>query len=445
MKKVITYGSFDLFHEGHHRLLKRAKELGDYLIVGITTEHFDESRGKLNVVDSFMTRYTNVEKSGFADEIIIEDHAGQKVEDIIKYEVDIFAVGSDWRGKFDHLSDFAQVIYLERTRNISSTMLRTQKFQILRIGIIGTGRIAHRFFDETKYVSGIAANHVYNPNFASAERFAQEHVLTAAKTQEEFYQDIDAVYIASPHETHFSYIMESLRQGKHVMCEKPMTLSGKEAAEAHKLAEEMGLVLMEGIKIAYAPGFIQLLGVVRSGLIGNVRDVEATFTKLVGKDLREMQDTQFGGSFTELSSYTLLPIIKLFGGQYQDLRFSSIKDENGIDIYTKAYFTYPNGFACAKTGLGVKSEGQLLISGTKGYILAKSPWWLMQEFQVCFEDTSQNQTYKTQFLGSGLRYELSDFVAKVNGYKKTAERLDPQETVEIAQVIGAFLEQDERG
>ena len=80
MKKVITYGSFDLFHEGHYNLLKRAKALGDYLIVGVTTEQYDESRGKLNIVDSLDKRIENVRQTGFADEIIVEDHPGQKVE-----------------------------------------------------------------------------------------------------------------------------------------------------------------------------------------------------------------------------------------------------------------------------------------------------------------------------------------------------------------------------
>ena len=95
MKKVITYGTFDLFHQGHYNLLKRAKELGDYLIVGVTTEHFDESRGKVNVVDSVLERVENVRKTGFADEIILEDHIGQKIEDIQKYQIDIFTVGWD--------------------------------------------------------------------------------------------------------------------------------------------------------------------------------------------------------------------------------------------------------------------------------------------------------------------------------------------------------------
>ena len=142
MTKVITYGTFDLFHEGHYKLLKRAKALGDYLIVGVTTEEYDQTRGKLNVVDSLVTRIENVKKSGFADEVIIESSPGQKLLDVQKYHIDIFTVGSDWVGTFDYLSDYCKVVYLERTKNISSTMLRAQKKHIQRIGVIGTGRIA---------------------------------------------------------------------------------------------------------------------------------------------------------------------------------------------------------------------------------------------------------------------------------------------------------------
>ena len=148
MKKVITYGTFDLFHEGHYNLLKKAKKLGDYLIVGVTTEHFDEARGKVNVVDSIIERIDNVRKTGFADMIIVEDHEGQKIEDIQKYDVDIFTVGSDWVGTFDYLEAFCKVIYLDRTPGISSTFLRSNKHSIVRIGIVGTGRMAPRFLAE---------------------------------------------------------------------------------------------------------------------------------------------------------------------------------------------------------------------------------------------------------------------------------------------------------
>ena len=171
MKKVITYGTFDLFHQGHYSLLKRAKELGDYLIVGVTTEHFDEARGKVNVVDPIMERIENVKKTGFADMIIVEDHEGQKIEDIQKYGVDIFTVGSDWVGTFDYIKQFCEVVYLDRTPNISSTLLRKNQFKIVRIGIVGTGRIAPRFVAESKYVSGLTIEYAFNPDRKSAEAF----------------------------------------------------------------------------------------------------------------------------------------------------------------------------------------------------------------------------------------------------------------------------------
>ena len=164
MIKVITYGTFDLFHEGHYRFLKRAKALGDYLIVGVTTEKYDMQRGKLNVIDSLMTRIENIRKTGFADEIIIEESGGQKISDVQKYHADIFTVGSDWIGQFDYMEDYCKVIYLERTKNISSTMLREKNMQIQRIGIIGTGRIANRFIPEVKLVSGISPQCVYIPD-----------------------------------------------------------------------------------------------------------------------------------------------------------------------------------------------------------------------------------------------------------------------------------------
>ena len=124
MKRVITYGTYDLLHQGHINLLRRAKELGDYLIVGVTSDSFDRGRGKLNVRNNVLERVEAVKATGFADEVIIEDYVGQKIDDIQKYEVDIFAIGSDWEGKFDYLSDLCEVVYLPRTKEISTTKIK---------------------------------------------------------------------------------------------------------------------------------------------------------------------------------------------------------------------------------------------------------------------------------------------------------------------------------
>lgn len=442
MKIVATYGTFDLFHEGHYNLLKRAKALGDYLIVGITTEQYDKTRGKLNVIDDILTRIDNVRNTGFADKIVIEDHSGQKAEDIKKYNVDIFAVGSDWEGKFDSLKSLCEVVYIPRTRGISSTKIRQGGRDVVRIGVIGTGRIARRLIPEAKYVSGAMVTSVLNPHRESAENFKNEFELESAFTElDPFLRAVDAVYIASPHETHYSYAQAALWAGKHVLCEKPMTLSTLEAKRLFVLADSKNLIMMEALKTAYCPGYEQILGIARSGEIGEIRDIEACFTRLTDPNLREMKDTINGGAFTELGTYCMLPIINLFGTDYQQVRFDSIKAENGIDLYTKASFVYNNGLGLAKTGLGVKSEGQLIIAGTRGYILAKSPWWLTQSFEVRYEDPNKKDEHFVTFLGTGLRYEVSAFVSRIYGNPATKTMLTEEETVAMAGVMEKFLGQ----
>ena len=444
MTKVITYGTFDLLHEGHYRLLGRAKALGDYLIDGVTSEAYDKARGKLSVVDSLAVRIENVKKTGFADEIIVEESPGQKVQDVKKYQVDIFTVGSDWTGSFDYMKDYCQVIYLERTKNISSTMLRVQNKRIQRIGIVGTGRIAERFVPEVKLVSGINVQGVYNPHLESASRFAEKWEIDAYQEIEEFYEAVDAVYIASPHETHYDYIKAALEHGKHVLCEKPMVLNKAQAEELFRYARAHELILFEGIKTAYCPGFNQLLGVACSGLIGNIRNVEVCFTKLENPESRELADRIYGGSLTELGSYVMLPILKLFGEDYEDIRFDCVRGKNGLDIFTKVSVCYPNGIGTATCGLGVKSDGRLLIAGTKGYIIAEAPWWKTSYFEVHYEDPLEVEKYSERFLGDGLRYEISDFLSMINGRKSSEFKLTRSESVALADIMEQFLKAENR-
>ena len=136
MRRVITYGTFDLLHYGHIRLLERAKALGDYLIVGVTSDDYDKTRGKINNQQTLMERIRAVRDTGLADEIIVEEYEGQKIDDIKRYDVDIFTVGSDWEGKFDYLNEYCKVVYLPRTEGISSSELRAKE-RALHIGFIG--------------------------------------------------------------------------------------------------------------------------------------------------------------------------------------------------------------------------------------------------------------------------------------------------------------------
>ena len=445
MTKVITYGTFDLFHEGHYKLLQRAKALGDYLIVGVTTEHFDEARGKVNVIDPILERIENVRKTGFADEIIVEDHVGQKIEDIQKYGIDIFTVGSDWVGTFDYLNQFCKVIYLERTPNVSSTIIRKNRFQIVRMGIIGTGRIAPRFVSEAKYVSGIEVESAYNPDKNNASYFTKRTDIEV-RTDDfaGFLNGVDAVYIASPNETHYDYAKKALESGKHVLSEKPLAITKAQTKELYDLASRNKLVLLEGIKTAYCPGFQQMMNVAMSGRIGEIKDVEACFTRLADESSRERTDAEYGGSFLEFGGYTLLPVVKLLGMNYKDIRIDSITGDNGIDLYTKIQIIYENAMATSKDGVGVKSEGQLVISGTKGYILAPSPWWLTKKFEVRYENAGKIETYEPTFQGDGLRYEISDFVMKINGISKNGYKLTAEESIAMSGITEMFMEKRQK-
>jgi len=312
--------------------------------------------------------------------------------------------------------------------------------QHIKLGVIGTGRIANRFIREVEFVKGIKVTAVYNPHLNSAEIFAQRHgINTYTNDLNVFLRNIDAVYIASPHDTHYEYAKSSLINGKNVLCEKPSVLKKYQAEKLFNIAEKYGLVFMEALKTAYAPGFLQLIKEAKSGKIGEIRDVESCFTKITDTSLRELADIKYGGSFTELASYTLLPIIKLLGTEYIGIRFDSFTAQNGVDVYTKAYFKFKNAVATSKTGLGVKSEGQLIISGTCGYIRVDAPWWKTQTFEVCFEDMSKNEKYAYDFKGDGLRYEINDFVSAIKNRSKP--KLSAHETIAMAEIMEKFLEQ----
>ena len=302
MKIIITYGTFDLFHEGHYNILKRAKEQGDYLIVGVTSENYDKSRGKLNVQQSLVERIENVKKSGFADKIIIEEYMGQKIEDIKKYNVDTFVIGSDWLGKFDYLKEYCNVIYLERTKGVSSTQLRNKERGILKLGCVGYGRIAKRMIRESKYVSGVNIDYVFGIHEEELKEFSKANDLKYYSTDyDSFLKEVDAVYIATPHLTHYEFAKRALEAKKHVLCEKPLVLEKEKVRELFNIARQNNVILYEALKTAYAPGFIRMIAMAKSGIIGEIKDVDATFTKLIDDEsLREFDKKQAGGSMNEL-------------------------------------------------------------------------------------------------------------------------------------------------
>jgi len=123
MKRVITYGTYDVLHYGHINLLKRAKELGDYLIVGLSTDEFNQGKHKSSLLN-YENRKVVLEAIRYVDLVIPENTWEQKIDDVKKYSIDVFVIGDDWKGKFDFLKDYCEVVYLARTPDISTTQIK---------------------------------------------------------------------------------------------------------------------------------------------------------------------------------------------------------------------------------------------------------------------------------------------------------------------------------
>lgn len=441
MKKVITYGTYDLLHEGHINLLRRAKALGDYLIVGVTNDSFDRERGKLNVRNNVLERVEAVKATGIVDEVIIEDYVGQKIDDVLKYDVDIFAIGSDWEGKFDYLSEYCEVVYLPRTEGVSSTMLRAESEVVVNIAIVGCGRIAQRFYAEVDKVDAASVVALYDVNREAAAALNEALV---AESFEEAVERADAVYIATPHNLHYQQAKYALEHGRHVLCETPMVLRKAEAEELYDIAKERGLVLLEANKTAYSPAFNHLVTLVKSGLIGDVVGIDASESKLWGEEnlKRELDPAMAGGSLYEMGSYPLLPIIKLLGTEYEQIDIYSRMNENGVDVYTRGIVRYKSAIASFQLGLGVKTEGNLVISGTQGYVYVPSPWWKTDYFELRYEDQNRNKKYFYKWDEPGLRYEIQEFVSCIVNKRSSSARLTPRQSTAMACVMEQFANRE---
>lgn len=433
MKKVITYGTYDMLHYGHIRLLERARALGDYLIVGVTSDSFDMTRGKINVKQPLCERMEAVKATGLADEVIVEEYEGQKIDDIRRYGVDIFTEGSDWTGKFDYLNEYCKVVYLERTQGVSSAELRAQERR-LRIGLVGDSfSELEKFARESRYVNGVEIGAVYTKR---PELFSEElkQRCAFADSYDSMLRDVDAVYLVTRPENHEVQIRSALEAGKHVLCESPIALSSGQAQTYFELAGKHDCVLMESLKTAYSLAFSRLQLLVKSGFIGEVVSVDATCTSL-RSDTKIHGDDR--GSLYAWGPFALLPVFSVLGTDYRSKLIQSRLGGDGRDIYTKVDFVFGRSVASAKVGIGVKSEGELIISGTKGYIFVPAPWWKTDYFEVRYENPQENKRYFYQLEGEGIRFMLVSFLRAVT--KNKGNIYIPEKVTDaICDIMGDF-------
>lgn len=441
MANVITYGTFDFFHDGHRCILERAKEFcgkNGRLFVGVTSENYDRERGKLNVVQSLIERMDQVKTSGLADEVFVEEYEGQKIEDVQRYGIDKFIIGDDWLGKYDYLKEWCDVVYLPRTKGVSSTMIRNDAQHILRGGIVGCGRIANRFMVESRFVSGIVFDSVCDLNKQQAEEFAKKHTIKDVYDDyDEMLSVVDVVYVATPHPFHAEYVRRALNAKKHVLCEKPLALNYEEVKELYNLAKSNQVILQEALKTAFAPCFKRLVNLAKGGVIGKIRQVNATFTRLTpDKTLREYDPDMGGGAISELASYVLCPIIKLLGpAEPSQMTIHSLRDKGDkVETFSTGLIRYPSATGVFTVDLSAKTEGTLTMAGTTGYIYVPSPWWKTEYFEIRNDMGQTVRRVFSPFVGDGLRYELADF-ARVVITRNVSSAWEPEDSMALLNLL----------
>ncbi len=435
MIKVITYGTYDLFHKGHQLLLERAKALGDYLIVAVTADDFDKTRGKVNVKQSLTERIENVRKTGLADEIIVEEYEGQKIDDIIRYGVDVFTVGSDWEGKFDYLKEYCKVVYLPRTEGVSSTELRSKENKI-RMGFAGEQSYINKYLNECSYVNGIEVAGLFSNNVAVLEE--KFKCIKQYPDFESLLNDCDAVFIASKPELHYPQIKAALKKKKHVLCESPVAVSKRQVNELFKLAQENETVLMDCIKTAYSTAFHRLMLLAKTGKIGKIVSVESTCTSLMNREGLSDLDRQWK-SICAWGPTAMLPVYQILGTKYREKTIITkyLDRKSGFDAFTKVNFIYNNATASINVGKGVKSEGELIVCGTKGYFYVPAPWWKTDYFEIRYENPADNKRYFFSLEGEGIRNALVSFVKSIQT-KHSFSYIETDTSSAIAKVIEDF-------
>lgn len=429
MRKVITYGTFDLFHQGHYNILKRAREIGDYLIVGVTGESYDLERGKINVRDSLATRIKNVQKTGLADQIIIEEYLGQKVDDIIKNDIDVFVVGSDWIGKFDYLRNYCEVAYLERTKDISSSFLREQE-KILKMGIATDKLEDNGVIYESKYVSGIHIDSVYSQDGDLAERYIKEYEINHCYVDYDvFIENVDIVYISLPIEQRYEYVKKALMASKHVIVDSPITLDVIKLSKLFRIAHDNSVLIIENIVTAYLRAFNQLVWLINGNLIGKIVAIGASMSS---------EDFECDKSITEMLVYPTIFASKLIQNDLINT-FSNLVNLGDDKMIFRTQMDYGSVIFNISISKNIKTKSEFCIYGTEGKIEISDDWWNTGYFEAWIESSINKKRYCFNFEGNGFRYLLQELLIMIRDKRKECTRIFDNDSLELIEKIGKVL------
>lgn len=428
MKKIITYGTFDLFHKGHYNILKRAKDLGDYLIVGVTGENYDAERGKLSVQDSLATRIENVRNTGFADLIIVEEYDGQKINDIIKYEVDILVLGLDWKGKFDHLKKYCDVIYLERTKDISSTQLRKEYNKIYKYGIVTDDMLNENYIFDPEYVSGIHIQSIYSEyESISSAIVNNSHIDKTFSNYDDFLQSVDIVSVHCSLDKRYEYIKKALLKNRHVISESPISLDPNKVEEIYSIAKNNKCIFLENVPTVYIKTFNQLLSIAKGAIIGDIVRVKCSLP------IEEFSYTHKREHYDALY-YIICILQKILGEDTISNYYKLVKHNNeNSDVYL--YLDYENSFGIGEITNNTNNDSSLEIIGTKGIISMPTHWWKAGYFKTKLYDIDYVRRYCTNFEGNGFKYLIQTMIQMIKENQFESQRLSSEDSIRIVKII----------
>lgn len=425
-KVVITYGTFDLFHKGHYNILKRAREYGDYLIVAVTGESYDIGRGKLSVHDSIAERINNVMKTGLVDEIIIEEYLGQKIRDIIKYNVDVFVIGDDWRGKFDHIAEYCELVYLPRTKDISSTQLRQEQDTRYDIGMITDRLDDNQLTAEASMVSGFSLASVFAEDTALGAKVCERFgIPKAAGSVRELVEESDIVFVQTDIPDRYGYIKAALEGGKHVISDIPFSLDPEKHRELMRLAEEKDLILISNMKFFCTQVFAQLLWHIQGGLIGDIIKMDCSISK---------KDMSIDYMFHELAAMAISPIVKFMGDGYNDFKRDIVRQNDQVE-FAALMLNYPKGQAIINIGNRIRVENKIEIIGTLGTIKIDGDWWRGNNFTFTGIDGSEPKQYSVNYSGNGFRLLIRDILGMIRNGDSKYRLFTNEELLTVTEIL----------
>lgn len=427
MRKVITYGTFDLFHQGHYNILKRAKEYGDYLIVGVTSESYDIERGKLSVHDSLTQRIENVMKTGFVDEVIIEEYLGQKIRDIIKYDIDVLVIGSDWKGKFDHLRKYCEVVYLERTKNISSTQIRESSGNLINIGIITDTTDDEGTTEEIKYVSGLHISDVYASDRQIGTEFCRKYQIGKYDDNlDDFIKNIDLAIVQVRLKERYRYVRRLLEAGIHVISQTPLSLDEEEAAGLFDLADRKKAILIENFTTIYLRAFLQMMWITQSDILGRIYSVKCAMSReSAGRDQ----------SVLHLTALMCCMAVKFMGIDTKMISKNVVRDEEGNMEYFGAALLNGQTSGTIELFMDGEPDNCLKIVGENAYITAENDWWNIGYFEVKKANEKYPQKYSYNFEGNGFRYLAQEVLIMIRDGRYECTRLFNDESRAIIKLL----------